>query len=126
MKTYKLSVAGGSWRYFKAEDRKQAILIAKQIVNGTIWNPLPKGTRVVLRDRKLTKAQVTQENVEFTMRHIANLLKPEGESLLDRYNALPVTSTPAEFLAGIGNWGLTEEEHKLATSLAKRIIGEVK
>jgi hypothetical protein len=43
------------------------------------------------------------------------------EQLLEQYYALPVTSNPKDFLDGKGHWGLTEEEHKMATSLAKQI-----
>ena len=38
-----------------------------------------------------------------------------------RYAALPTTSEPAEYLAGHGNWGLTEEEATEATELARFI-----
>ncbi len=30
------------------------------------------------------------------------------------YDALPVTATPEEFIAGHGNWGLTESEYTIA------------
>lgn len=44
------------------------------------------------------------------------------KKLLKLYYSLPVTVSPEEFLAGHGNWGLTEKEFKLATKLAKLIV----
>lgn len=35
------------------------------------------------------------------------------------YARLPVTATPKDFLAGKGNWGLTEREYKQAKRLAQ-------
>jgi hypothetical protein len=40
------------------------------------------------------------------------------------YKKLPTTTTPKEFLAGHGNWGLTEKEHEDATRLARVIVGK--
>ena len=37
------------------------------------------------------------------------------------YDSLPVTLTPQEFMAGKGCWGLTQNEFKLATRLARII-----
>ena len=46
------------------------------------------------------------------------------EELLKEYYSLPVTAMPQDFLAGKGNWGLTEEEYKTAMELAKKICGK--
>lgn len=56
--------------------------------------------------------------------HIAKTWNCHDELIaacLAAYDQLPTTATPAEFLANEGNWGLTEQEHRLATTLANAI-----
>lgn len=42
--------------------------------------------------------------------------------LNEAYYALPVTTDPLSFLAGEGNWGLTESEYHVAKELAVKIV----
>jgi hypothetical protein len=42
------------------------------------------------------------------------------------YNKLPTTSSPEDFLEGLGNWGLNEREYRLAKRLAKIATGVLK
>lgn len=43
------------------------------------------------------------------------------KKLITAYYSLPVTSSPAEFLTGLGNWGLSATEYRKAVRLAKQI-----
>ena len=43
------------------------------------------------------------------------------EALKEAYEHLPTTVPPEQFLAGQGNWGLTENEYKIAIILAKAL-----
>lgn len=45
-----------------------------------------------------------------------------GGQDLAAYNALPVTVSPSDFLAGHGNWGLSEAEYLVARRLARAIV----
>ncbi len=48
------------------------------------------------------------------------------DALQRAYDALPVTSTPNEFILGHGNWGLSEAEYNCAKILADAITSEYK
>ena len=64
----------------------------------------------------------TVNNLEHQREVIAGLVA----GLTEIYNALPVTSTPEEFLKGHGNWGLTEQEHDIARFAAIALAAAAK